>query len=107
MSMGVGDGLADNHSLGPLQNAMQYDRVMDLLRDIKTSGLDIPTGERNSGDPKGKGYFIRPTIVNNPPQSSRIVREEPFGKTYATNDKVYTVRQRGLINDCRPSYSVT
>ncbi|CAI6089460.1 unnamed protein product [Clonostachys chloroleuca] len=79
MSMGVGDGLADNRSLGPLQNAMQYDRVMDLLRDIKTSGLDIPSGERTSGDPKGKGYFIRPTIVNNPPQSSRIVREEPFG----------------------------
>uniref|UniRef100_A0A8H7KA23 aldehyde dehydrogenase (NAD(+)) n=1 Tax=Bionectria ochroleuca TaxID=29856 RepID=A0A8H7KA23_BIOOC len=78
-SMGVGDGLADNLSLGPLQNAMQYDRVMDLLRDIKTSRLDITTGEQASRDPKGKGYFIRPTIVNNPPQSSRIVREEPFG----------------------------
>jgi acyl-CoA reductase-like NAD-dependent aldehyde dehydrogenase len=105
--MGVGDGLADNLSLGPLQNAMQYDRVMDLLRDIKTSRLDIPTGEQASRDPKGKGYFIRPTIVNNPPQSSRIVREEPFGKTYATSYKVYTMCQRGLINDYRPSYSVT
>ncbi|VUC30186.1 unnamed protein product [Clonostachys rosea] len=78
-SMGVGDGLAENLSLGPLQNAMQYDRVIGLLKDIKTTGLDIPTGEPIPKYPKGNGYFIRPTIVNNPPQNSRIVREEPFG----------------------------
>ena len=26
-----------------------------------------------------KGYFVSPSIVDNPPEDSRIVREEPFG----------------------------
>lgn len=26
-----------------------------------------------------KGYFIEPAIIDNPPEDSRIVREEPFG----------------------------
>ena len=27
----------------------------------------------------GRGYFISPTIIDSPPDSSRIVRVEPFG----------------------------
>lgn len=30
-------------------------------------------------DESTKGYFITPSIIDNPPDSSRIVREEPFG----------------------------
>jgi acyl-CoA reductase-like NAD-dependent aldehyde dehydrogenase len=28
----------------------------------------------------GKGYFVTPTIISNPPDDSRIVVKEPFGK---------------------------
>jgi acyl-CoA reductase-like NAD-dependent aldehyde dehydrogenase len=28
-----------------------------------------------------KGYFIEPAIIDNPPEDSRIVVEEPFGPT--------------------------
>jgi acyl-CoA reductase-like NAD-dependent aldehyde dehydrogenase len=33
----------------------------------------------NSNSNTSKGYFITPTIIDNPPETSRIVTEEPFG----------------------------
>lgn len=32
----------------------------------------------------GKGFFIQPTIIDNPPDDSRIVQEEPFGPIVPT-----------------------
>jgi len=35
------------------------------------------------GEPEvgaGKGYFVQPTIIDNPPNDSRIIQEEPFGE---------------------------
>lgn len=31
-----------------------------------------------------KGFFIKPTIIDNPPNDSRIVQEEPFGPIVPT-----------------------
>ena len=50
--------------------------LRDLLDDTRRSGANIRLG----GEVKdGKGYFIPVTIVDNPPDDSRIVQEEPFG----------------------------
>lgn len=32
-----------------------------------------------AADASRNGYFITPSIIDNPPEDSRIVREEPFG----------------------------
>jgi acyl-CoA reductase-like NAD-dependent aldehyde dehydrogenase len=42
----VGDGLEQGTQLGPLQNKMQYDKVMDLIADAKKHGRSLPAGER-------------------------------------------------------------
>lgn len=72
----VGDPSDPKTGLGPLQNKMQYDKVKDLIQETKDSGARIAyEGEI----PAGKGYYIPVTIIDNPPEDSRLVQEEPFG----------------------------
>ena len=72
----VGDGSEQGTQIGPLQNKRQYDRVVDLIRDAKEKGYQFLTGGENADVP---GYFIPVTILDNPPEDSRIVQEEQFG----------------------------
>ncbi|SEQ84198.1 Acyl-CoA reductase [Solimonas aquatica] len=72
----MGDGLADGVELGPIQNKMQYDKLLNLLQDIKANGQKVLLGGEAPG---GKGYFIPVTLVDNPPEDSRVVVEEAFG----------------------------
>lgn len=69
-------GSGKNAFIGPVQNKVQYDKVLGILDDIRTQGYTVVTGGRPCGGP---GYFIQPTVVDNPPHTSRIVQEEPFG----------------------------
>ena len=72
----VGDGLDPATELGPIQNKMQYDKVVDIIKDTKKRGAKFLTG----GDiPQGPGYFLPPTLVTDIPEDSRLVREEQFG----------------------------
>lgn len=74
----LGDGSAEGVTHGPVQNQMQFDRVNTFFDDIKTEGWEVAVG----GDIKQEqGYFITPTIIDRPPEKSRIVVEEPFGMT--------------------------
>lgn len=73
----VGDGQQEGTFLGPVNNAMQFERVKELLQDIEKTNLNVAIGNTK---PDGTGYFISPTIIDNPPENSRIVVEEPFGK---------------------------
>lgn len=78
----VGDGFAENGALGPIQNSLQYHKLQGLLEDIENQKLSVAVGGKRSvqGTDIGKGDFLRPTIVDNPPDDSRIVRKESFGK---------------------------
>ncbi|KAL2837524.1 Aldehyde/histidinol dehydrogenase [Aspergillus pseudodeflectus] len=62
--------------MGPVQNQLQYYRVQSLLDDINQNGYTTISGSHNL---PSSGYFIKPTVVSNPPEKSRIVQEEPFG----------------------------
>ncbi len=72
----MGDGSEQGVQLGPIQNHQQYDRVVDLIRDAKDKGYTFLMGGDVSAAP---GYFVPITILDNPPDSSRIVQEEQFG----------------------------
>ncbi|QUT05738.1 aldehyde dehydrogenase family protein [Sphingobium phenoxybenzoativorans] len=72
----VGDGSQQGTDLGPIQNKMQFEKLKDLLADARSSGLRFLLG----GDiPDGKGYFVPITLIDNPPEDSRVVVEEAFG----------------------------
>jgi acyl-CoA reductase-like NAD-dependent aldehyde dehydrogenase len=72
----MGDGAEQGTVLGPIQNVRQYERVLGLLQDAKDTGLTLLEG---AAIPDGGGYFIPITIVDNPPEQSRVVQEEAFG----------------------------
>ena len=72
----VGDGLDPSTELGPIQNKMQYDKVVDIIKDTKKSGARFLTGGEI---PNGPGYFLTPTLVTDISDDSRLVQEEQFG----------------------------
>lgn len=71
----IGDGLEQGTQLGPLQNKMQFEKVQELLADAGKNGKIIAGGVV----PDQPGYFIRPTIVRDVSDGTRIVDEEQFG----------------------------
>lgn len=72
----LGDGSEQGTDLGPIQNIRQFERVKALLKDAKDSGLNVIECSKM---PESDGYFIPVTIVDNPPEQSRVVQEEAFG----------------------------
>ena len=71
----VGNGLDQGVKLGPLQNKMQYEKVKELLAEAAEVGTVTAGGEV----PDQPGYFIKPTIVRDVAEGTRIVDEEQFG----------------------------
>lgn len=71
----VGDGEQQGNRYGPIQNEPQFRRVKNLLDDARTNGLTLLEG----GPVPDHGYFLPLTLVDNPPEDSRVVVEEAFG----------------------------
>ena len=71
----VGDGSEQGIQFGPIQNRAQFERVKDLLQSARDAGLTLHQADPIESD----GYFIPFTIVDNPPEDSRVVQEEAFG----------------------------
>lgn len=74
-SLPVGDGSQQGNRYGPVQNEAQYRRVRALIDDARAAGLTLLEG----GPVPDRGYFIPLTLVDNPPEDSRVVTEEAFG----------------------------
>ena len=72
----LGDGLEPGTQLGPLNNAPQFERVIELVEDARRHGARIVTG----GAPReGPGYFYPATLVTGIAEGTRLVDEEQFG----------------------------
>lgn len=71
----LGDGMDPATTMGPLQNRMQFDKVLGYIASAKAEGGTFLTG----GEPTGQGYFIAPSIVTGLPDDARLVLEEQFG----------------------------
>jgi acyl-CoA reductase-like NAD-dependent aldehyde dehydrogenase len=75
-SIKVGDGAEQGTVLGPIQNKRQFDRVKALIDDAREQGLVLIEG---AAVPDNGGFFVPVTLVDNPPENSRVVQEEAFG----------------------------
>ncbi|KAM5359531.1 hypothetical protein ACJZ2D_014387 [Fusarium nematophilum] len=61
--------------VGPIQNEMQFEKLRRALADASQAGHQL----LSSGQAEvGEGFFIRPTIVKNPPPEANIVQQENF-----------------------------
>lgn len=72
----MGSGFETGTQLGPIQNKMQYDKLVNLLDDTKRAGANILAGGELPNKP---GYFITPTVVTGLDEGARLVQEEQFG----------------------------
>lgn len=72
----VGDGMSEGTQLGPIQNRKQFERIVNLLDDACSEGIEFFIGGKVEA---GKGYFVPVSIADNPPETSAIVAEEAFG----------------------------
>lgn len=71
----VDDGMAQGAQMGPVQNRMQFEKLVTLLEEVRGEGKVLA-----GGAPLDRpGYFIPPTILRDLPASSRLVEEEQFG----------------------------
>jgi acyl-CoA reductase-like NAD-dependent aldehyde dehydrogenase len=71
----VDDGTSQGVQVGPVQNRMQFEKLLGFLADAEENGTVIAGGKPLDRD----GYFIAPTIVRDIPDDARLVREEQFG----------------------------
>jgi acyl-CoA reductase-like NAD-dependent aldehyde dehydrogenase len=71
----LGDGLEQGVTMGPVQNAKQFEKLKTYLADAKANGRIVVGGNVRAG----KGYFVEPTIVRDISDGTKIVDEEQFG----------------------------
>ncbi|WP_176598578.1 MULTISPECIES: aldehyde dehydrogenase family protein [Sphingobium] len=71
----VGDGLEQGTQIGPIQNAMQFEKVKGFLDAARAEGKIVAGGQAM----ERAGYFIQPTIVRDVTDGMTIVDEEQFG----------------------------
>ena len=71
----LGDGLEQGVTMGPIQNKAQFEKLLTLIEEARNEGAIVAGGTPVGGD----GYFVRPTIVRDLPDSAQLVRDEQFG----------------------------
>ena len=62
--------------MGPMQNEMQYQRVKDFFAEAKSNNYQFVVGQPDIA--LSEGYFVQPTIIDNPPNDSRLMTQEQF-----------------------------
>ncbi|MFC6672925.1 NAD-dependent succinate-semialdehyde dehydrogenase [Marinobacterium aestuariivivens] len=76
----VGHGLEQGVDVGPLVNASTRDKVAELVDQAVAQGATVLTGGESIS---GKGFFYKPTVITNIPESADICRTEIFGPVAA------------------------
>ncbi|EEU43641.1 uncharacterized protein NECHADRAFT_45085 [Fusarium vanettenii 77-13-4] len=64
--------------IGPVQNELQFRKLVKTLDDAKSAGHDMATGGPLAESETG-GFFLRPTIIKDASPESSIVSGEHFG----------------------------
>ncbi len=76
----LGDPLAEDSKMGPMNSKAQYEKVMHYIQAGKEDGARLMTGgTRPEGELFKKGYWIEPTVFAEVKRGMRIAQEEIFG----------------------------
>jgi acyl-CoA reductase-like NAD-dependent aldehyde dehydrogenase len=76
----VGDGLADEVTMGPIHRDADRKRIEGMLEQARADGATVHRpGRIRDEDAPGGGYFVSPAIVDEAPETTPIVAEEQFG----------------------------
>ena len=92
-----GHGLNPASTYGPVINARQLDRLNGMIDDARAAGANVRTlGRIDEQAQRDGGFYLRPTVITNIPQSSPLVAEEQFGPVIPFDDVDQAV---ALAND--------
>jgi succinate-semialdehyde dehydrogenase / glutarate-semialdehyde dehydrogenase len=72
----VGPGLEAETKMGPLAHKRRVPALASFVDDADARGAKVLTGGKSM---PGKGSFFEPTVIDEPPDDSKLMREEPFG----------------------------
>jgi acyl-CoA reductase-like NAD-dependent aldehyde dehydrogenase len=76
----VGNGLAEESTMGPVNNKKQLEFVQGLVADAEKRGAKVQKlGRARDQKEFESGFFHLPTLVTGCDNSYRVVREEQFG----------------------------
>lgn len=79
-AMVVGDAQDERAAMGPVNNAGQFARIVDLLERTRAAGRDVRVlGAKLDATTWDDGYFLLPAVVVDAQQGDEVVREEQFG----------------------------
>ena len=72
----VGPGNEPDTKMGPLAHKRRVPAMAGFVEDADARGARILTGGHKLGD---RGSFFEPTVVDEPPDDSKLMTQEPFG----------------------------
>jgi aldehyde dehydrogenase (NAD+) len=77
----LGDPNAADTEMGPVANAPQYRKVLELLETARSEGATVAYG--GAADTGLGGLFVQPTVLTGITPESTVYREEVFGPVLA------------------------
>ena len=78
----VGDGLDPDTRMGPMANPRRLDAMEAFIGDARQSGGQVLAGGERVGN---QGFFWKPTVLRDVPDTARIMNDEPFGPVAIMN----------------------
>ena len=72
----VGSGLEEGVTMGPVASERRLKEMLEFAADAQQTGGEIAVGGKRIG---ANGNFFEPTVVLNPPATSKLMNDEPFG----------------------------
>jgi len=72
----VGPGLEADTKMGPLAHKRRVPAIAGFVEDADARGAKMLAGGHRMGE---KGNFFEPTVVEEPPEDSKLMTQEPFG----------------------------
>ena len=94
----VGEPFTGDKEMGPLVNALQYQRVQGHIAAGLASGARLLCGGARPAD-LSCGYFISPTVFTDVPLDSALWREEIFGPVLCVRPVASEGEAIALAND--------
>jgi succinate-semialdehyde dehydrogenase / glutarate-semialdehyde dehydrogenase len=72
----LGAGADPQTQMGPLAHARRLDDMQRFVDDAREHGARIACGGARAAR---SGFFFEPTVITGAPETSRVMRDEPFG----------------------------